>query len=1124
MKKYLIFLMLLLPVIIDAQVITLSTPATGEFSSNQSITLLPGFQTTGPFHAFITATLNVPLASAPSQNQNYIQTKTYKVASTIDLVNPTTEQQSESIRYFDGLGRSAQLIQTKASPVGNDIVRPFVYDSYGREAVKYLPYAEQSGNGSFKNTVVARQAVFYSNPGWDAATVKTPAPFSQAIFEASPLNRLSEQGAPGTVWQPAVSRTATAGRTITESYGTNDGSTALATTGYAVRIWNADPVAGTVYRRALTTSGYYVAGRLSLKIVKDENWTSANGKAGTIEEYTDKNGRMVLKRTFDSSSNVYSTYYVYDDIGNLSFVLSPGASPDAGSISPSALDQFCYQYRYDERQRLIEKRIPGTDGWTTFVYNILDQVVFRQDTLQRLHLQTSFTKYDGLGRVIMTGIGLNSTETRAFSQNGVTSWPYNWEHRDNTGFHGYSNTSVPSGVVNMDVETVNYYDDYDIVGLPANESAGFSNKTHGLLTASKVKVLGTGNYLWTINYYDEEGRVVKQYKQHYQTGATNAGNYDEITNTYNFEGELTASTRIHHHVTGGATTIANRYVYDQVGRKLRTYEKINADAEVLLSENRYNEIGQLKSKTLQDGIQNTYYSYNERGWLKGNTSAQFSFQLAYQDGTVPQYNGNISGQLWGPGSSLGSYFSYGYDKLNRLTSGVGTGMSEVLSYDAMGNILSLNRNGVARTYTYSGNRLNSTNGAAGLWANQYDANGNMIFDGRLGRAVTYNTLNLPSSVAGISLSYTYDAAGNKLKKSSSGNVTDYIDGIQYTNGVIELIQTETGVARRNGASYSYEHNLTDHLGNVRYTFYRNPVSGQAERLQSDDYYPFGLRKSSGSPVSLNNKYLYNGKELQEELGVYDFSTRFYDPVIGRFTTIDPLAEKMTRISPYAYGFNNPIRFTDPDGMEPESIHLDKFGAVLKNIDDGDNGVYVHNTAKTEADVDKNYSSKNTGAGGEKIGELGGKINLDKVYANLLDKNMKTAESIWSPWTFKNLVKNHGDWDYKNNNGHIIGLGNDGKTTFTFEGKTMESQDFGNHHYGAVGRAYGLPSTTLLIQAGKAQIAAGTSLPQWQRYSTSISINPYGGSITSRYILPPYGDDPRDQKWIKSGFNYYDKKY
>ncbi len=204
----------------------------------------------------------------------------------------------------------------------------------------------------------------------------------------------------------------------------------------------------------------------------------------------------------------------------------------------------------------------------------------------------------------------------------------------------------------------------------------------------------------------------------------------------------------------------------------------------------------------------------------------------------------------------------------------------------------------------------------GTFTYTYDANGNMTTDNSKGLIVTYNMLNLPlvNTLSDGTITYTYDATGRKLRKVSTfgaGNTTDYIDGIEYDGSSITFVQTEEGRILNPTSTPNYEYSLADHLGNSRINF--DSSHGGSTATQVDDYLPFGLSVQSAS-TSPANDYLYNGKELQEETGFYDYGARFYDPVIARWTSVDPLAEKYRKWSPYNYGVDNPVTFTDPDGM------------------------------------------------------------------------------------------------------------------------------------------------------------------------------------------------------------------
>jgi RHS repeat-associated protein len=327
------------------------------------------------------------------------------------------------------------------------------------------------------------------------------------------------------------------------------------------------------------------------------------------------------------------------------------------------------------------------------------------------------------------------------------------------------------------------------------------------------------------------------------------------------------------------------------------------------------------------------------------------------------YNGNIAETFWSTATDGGFVRNYGYkyDNLNRLKdatyqkSGQLTNMyNENLSYDKNGNIMNLSRYGdrdeqylpiqidnLGYGYATNSNKLmsvvdNSNNTSGFKDGNTtgddyvYDANGNMTVDKNKNiTGIVYNHLNLPTKIIFPTgnIVYFYTASGQKVQKVVTENATvtttDYLGGYQYQNMVLQFFPTVEGYVKNTPVSgtnsYSYVFNYTDHLGNTRLSYAKDTTTGSLKILEENNYYPFGLKHNSYNVDNFQPgyKYKFNGKELQDELSLnlYDYGARNYDPALGRWMNIDPLAETSRRFSPYVYALNNPVVFIDPDGME-----------------------------------------------------------------------------------------------------------------------------------------------------------------------------------------------------------------
>jgi len=952
---------------------------------------------------------------SPSSTKNYILTYSYRDAVTAHSTSLTTGQVVPEIQYIDGLGRQEQSVSVKATTLGKDLLTYQTYDDYGREEKSYLPYAKSSNNGVFvsESSFISGQSTFLTSIYGSTDGTKG---YAETGYENSPLSRVEEQGAPGASWQLSS-------HPVQYTYSTNTST---------VSSWK-------------YISSSYSAISYAVRTLYITQTTDEDGKI--VKEYKDKDGRLVQTET-----DGLKTRYCYDQYGLLRCVVPPlGSSPASTS--------YCYLYKYDTRKRMTDKYLPG-GGWTYYIYDARDRLVLTQDAVQRAKSTAEWTYnvYDELDRVVQSGTWATTTARTTLVSTMASSAQLDY----------IKNVSGKTPLQYL------YYDNYSTLASTYNlysidaTTLGVTQATTNLgrLTWSETKALDyeadMDYWITSANYYDKFGRVIQTVSDNH------LGGKDYITNKYNFTGQVVRT--YHRHVADATTTILDEnFDYDHRGRLMKTRYTINGGTETLVAANNYDETGNLIDKYLHsvsssNFLQRLDYTYNIRGWLTQiNDPASFSeydkfgLKLYYNSaptGGTALYNGNISGMGWGTPTNSNLLYRFTYDTKNRLTaadfynSSYGSYSFDCsYTYDNNGNFATINRRSSSgsymdkMTFTKSGNQITSidddyadvsgivdypgVNGGSGTFT--YDSNGNLSYEPTKGITLTYNLLNLPAESdfgSNQQINYFYTFGGSKLRQAveDDGTVTkiDYCGPFVYetTSGTrsLKYFITPEGRAVKNGSSWDYEYNLTDHLGNVRAVIH-DGGSGTAVSIQERHYFPFGMELSELSSGSSTNEYLYNGKEHQNdfELDWYDYGARFYDPALARFHSVDPMTEMYSSQSPFVYADNSPVRFIDFMGMGTDGYTIDEEGNI-ERVDDTGGDEYDVLYTKT----DYENAKQETRESGEK-NEFGNPqpATYAKVSGGTMKKMAQSKKSITHP-----IEDSGGDPTGETVRSHSYQVGND----------------------------------------------------------------------------------------------------
>ena len=684
----------------------------------------------------------VPCYCLPqTSSRNYVKTVTMFKAGGSD------SDSAQAVQYYDGLGYPVASVAT-ANTNGGTAYTLTTYDAQGRVFRKYVPVPGSGLSYMNESSVSSLQYPFYSdNSG-----------FEQYHYDG--LNRATATDIAGDRWRQAGKQNRTA---------------YLANTDNDMVLHYEAPEDGT-YRLIEpedASFGHYPEGTLSKVVSYD-----ADDKCVTV--FTDLFGKKILERT-----DAGDTYYVYNALGQLRFVLTPGYNKKSRSKTI-----FAYEYRYDDRGRMFMKILPkdsSSGSVTHYCYDRADRMAYMKDPA--LGSRYRFYLYDKYGRLCVQGTCSSGQQDSAIL--ATTTYGGNTGGICNTGY------TVPYTINDPQLEIVNYYDDYDSIstymkGKMPSVVVDDNQQEYSMgFLIGQVVSASNGTTLGSINVYDQKGQVVRTVRKGLD------GLLEDVSTAYSLAGAVDCAEANVNVKYGSKFTAKTEYTY-KYGKKTKMKLSVSHGRTTPPRETEYtyDAVGRLSSKKRQmtgNAHSACSYRYDVHGWLTSITSGEFQEKLYYADGLDGGcYNGNISTIKWkADNDNFYQGYNLKYDANNRLYNAVfgaddnltsyKNNFNEYAEYDCNGNITRLQRRGL----------VNNMHGAFGLVDDLY-----MSYEGNLLTSVRDNSTH--STYAGATDFYTdsskkeypltYNGAGSLV--SDAGRKIAKIDydlnnnpvRIQFTNG------------------------------------------------------------------------------------------------------------------------------------------------------------------------------------------------------------------------------------------------------------------------------------------------------------------------------------------------------